>query len=155
MSQCVSLRRLVFRPRRISLDGQRSQSGTTAARRHATPQPSSGGHAHAGPRRRPKEEAALPAAPAAPAASRHPEDTRCVVRVVTARGGRGVLLNIASRRAIRLALTFLFPALAPHTARMHPATFSVHTVSRRMLEPAANSCRVGLGSKVPKTIRRR
>eukprot|EP00964_Phaeocystis_antarctica_P001685 scaffold881_cov65-Phaeocystis_antarctica.AAC.2 len=56
------------------------------------------GHAHAGlrgDRCRAKEEAAL---------GGRPEDTRCVVRVVTARDERGVLLHIASRRAIRLRL---------------------------------------------------
>ena len=72
---------------------------TASERRYAIPtvqQPL--GHAHAGlrgDRRRAKEEAAL---------GGRPEDTRCVVRVVTARRGRGVLLHIAGRRAIlRLA----------------------------------------------------
>ena len=81
---------------------ERDSGGETP--RYPPGKPSSGGHAHAGPRHRAKEEAALLAAPTAPAASRRPEDTRCVVRVVTACGGRGVLLNIASRRAIRLLL---------------------------------------------------
>ena len=39
----------------------------------------------AGPRRRARQGAALPAAPAVPAASRRPEEPRCVVRVMTAR----------------------------------------------------------------------
>ena len=57
----------------------------------------SNGHAHASLRRRAKEEAALDG---------RPEGTLCVLRVVTARGGRGVFLHVAGRRAIGLSLAW-------------------------------------------------
>ena len=74
-------------------------------------QPVSVWHAHPDPRCRAKEEVSLPAAPAALAASRRPEEARCVVRVVTARGGRGVFFRVAGGRAIRLRLAWGRPPM--------------------------------------------
>eukprot|EP00964_Phaeocystis_antarctica_P006802 scaffold3678_cov94-Phaeocystis_antarctica.AAC.1 len=93
-------RRLVFRQRFISLDEQRSGAAhrldNDETLRFPQEQPLKNTHAGLwGDRRRAKEEAAL---------GGRPEDTSCVVRVVTARDQRGALLHIASRRAIGLRL---------------------------------------------------
>ena len=62
----------------------------------ATPRLSSG-HAHASLGRRAKEEAAF---------GGRPEETRCVVRVVTARDQLEVFFRVTGRRAIGLRLAW-------------------------------------------------